>query len=52
MPIDLFTDVRVEVKMAIVPEGGELPPAEAEPVEPEPEAAEPEAGSQSTEIPE
>ncbi len=52
VPIDLFTDVRVEVKMAVVPEGGELPPPEAEPVEPEPEAAEPEAGSEPTEIPE
>jgi len=52
VPIDLFTDVRVEVKMAVVPEGGELPSAEAEPVGPEPEAAEPEAGSEAAEIPE
>ncbi len=51
VPIDLFTDVRVEVKMAVVPEGGELPPAELEAVEPEPEG-EPEADSQPTEIPE
>jgi large subunit ribosomal protein L9 len=32
IPIDVFTDVRVEVKTLIVPEGGELPaePAEAD----------------------
>src|SRR5438874_8984767 len=36
VPIDLFTDVRVEVKTLVVPEGGELPPEEAE----EPPAAE------------
>jgi large subunit ribosomal protein L9 len=43
IPIDLFTDVRVEVKTLIVPEGGELPPEEelaeaAEPAEGGPEA--------------
>src|SRR5438132_3690282 len=54
VPIDLFTDVRVEVKTLVVPEGGELPPeeqpepaaegdgaaavAEAAEAEPEPEA--------------
>jgi large subunit ribosomal protein L9 len=27
-PIELFTDVEVEVKMLVVPEGGELPPEE------------------------
>src|SRR5919198_1766029 len=26
VPIDLFTDVRVDVKTLVVPEGGELPP--------------------------
>jgi large subunit ribosomal protein L9 len=31
VPIDLFTDVRVEVKTLVVPEGGELPPEEEEP---------------------
>src|SRR5437870_12442868 len=30
VPIDLFTDVRVEVKTLVVPEGGELPPEEPE----------------------
>ena len=50
VPIDLFTDVRVEVKTLVVPEGGELPPeeelapAEAEgPAEPEAEAESPDA---------
>ncbi|MGH3029489.1 MAG: 50S ribosomal protein L9 [Gaiellaceae bacterium] len=53
VPIDIFTDVRVEVKTLVVPVGGELPPEEeaeaadepvAEPVaEPEPEPAETEA---------
>src|ERR671934_2613339 len=28
IPIDLFQDVRVEVKTLVVPEGGELPPEE------------------------
>jgi large subunit ribosomal protein L9 len=28
IPIELFTDVQVEVKMLVVPEGGELPPEE------------------------
>jgi large subunit ribosomal protein L9 len=40
VPIDLFTDVRVEVKTLVVPEGGELPPEEEQPPEAE---AEPEA---------
>ena len=35
VPIDVFTDVRVEVKTLVVPIGGELPPEE----EPEPEEA-------------
>jgi large subunit ribosomal protein L9 len=39
IPIDLFTDVRVEVMTHVVPEGGELPPEEAEQA-PEIEAAE------------
>jgi len=49
VPIDVFQDVRVEVKTLVVPEGGELPPeeqleaaaaAEAEAVEAEAAAAE------------
>ena len=56
VPIDVFTDVRVEVKTLVVPIGGELPPEEepepaeeapatdTEPVaQPEPEQAETEA---------
>jgi large subunit ribosomal protein L9 len=43
IPIDVFTDVRVEVKTLVVPEGGELPPEE-EAVEPETEA---EAGAEA-----
>src|SRR5437764_9501707 len=31
VPIDLFTDVQVDVKTLVVPEGGELPPEEEEP---------------------
>ena len=30
VPIDVFQDVRVEVKTLVVPEGGELPPEDAE----------------------
>jgi large subunit ribosomal protein L9 len=37
IPIDLFTDVRVDVKTVVVPEGGELPP----------ELDEPEAGAEA-----
>jgi large subunit ribosomal protein L9 len=37
VPVELFTDVRAEVRALVVPEGGELPPEEPEP---EPEAAE------------
>ena len=41
VPIELFTDVRVEVKTLVVPEGGELPPEEDLPPEEEspPEAS-------------
>ncbi len=39
VPIEVFTDVTVEVKTLVVPEGGELPPEEETPVEPEAEAA-------------
>ena len=41
VPIEVFTDVRVEVKTLVVPEGGELPPEEeleAAAVEASPEA--------------
>lgn len=33
VPVDVFQDVRVEVKTLVVPEGGELPPEEPEPTE-------------------
>jgi len=33
VPIDVFTDVRVDVKTLVVPEGGELPPEEEAPPE-------------------
>jgi large subunit ribosomal protein L9 len=44
VPVDVFTDVRVEVKTLVVPIGGELPPEdeleEEGPAEPEAEAGE------------
>ena len=42
VPIEVFQDVRVEVKTLVVPEGGELPPEDEleETAEPEDEAAE------------
>jgi large subunit ribosomal protein L9 len=44
VPIDVFGDVRVEVKTLVVPEGGELPPeGEEQPVEAPPEAGAAEA---------
>lgn len=48
VPIEIFTDVQVEVKTLVVPEGGELPPEEEVVVEevveaPEAEVVEPEA---------
>ena len=33
VPVELFTDVTVELRTLVVPEGGELPPEEAMPVE-------------------
>src|SRR5207244_3596736 len=40
VPIEVFTDVRVEVKTLVVPEGGELPPEEElEELEPSAEEA-------------
>jgi large subunit ribosomal protein L9 len=37
VPIDLFQDVRIELEVHVVPEGGELPPEEEPVAEPEPE---------------
>ncbi len=41
IPVDLFQDVRVEVKTLVVPEGGELPPEEPETEEAEAPGEEP-----------
>jgi large subunit ribosomal protein L9 len=49
IPIELFQDVRIEVKTLVVPEGGELPPEdEAEPAA-EAEASEPAASESAPE---
>jgi large subunit ribosomal protein L9 len=45
VPIDVFTDVRVDVKTLVVPEGGELPPEEELEAASEAEAGETEAGA-------
>ena len=45
VPIELFTDVTVEVRTLVVPEGGELPPEEAE------EAQEQEAQEEASDTP-
>lgn len=49
VPVDVFTDVRVEVKTLVVPIGGELPPEEELEAADEPEDAEPEAAEASAE---
>jgi large subunit ribosomal protein L9 len=49
IPIELFADVRIEVKTLVVPEGGELP--EEEPIEPTAAGEEPE-GTQAASEPE
>ena len=41
VPIELFTDVSVEVKTLVVPEGGELPPEDEVPEEPAEAGGEP-----------
>jgi large subunit ribosomal protein L9 len=41
VPIELFPDVRIELKALVVPEGGELPPEEEATPSPEAEAASP-----------
>ena len=43
VPIDVFQDVRVEVKTLVVPEGGELPPEEDLEIEPEQSTTPPQA---------
>jgi large subunit ribosomal protein L9 len=49
VPIELFTDVTVEVKTLVVPEGGELPPEEDEVGAPEATAdREPAEGAESS----
>jgi large subunit ribosomal protein L9 len=49
VPIDLFQDVRVEVKTEVVPEGGELPPEEELEAAAAAEAAEAEAAQAQSE---
>jgi large subunit ribosomal protein L9 len=47
VPIDVFTDIRVDVKTLVVPEGGELPPEDEAPpaaAEDEPRAGAADAG--------
>jgi hypothetical protein len=52
VPIDLFQDVRVDVKTLVVPEGGELPEEEEPPAaEEEPPAAEEEPPAAEEEPP-
>jgi large subunit ribosomal protein L9 len=46
VPIEVFDDVRVDVKTLVVPEGGELPPEE-EPAEPEPDRGDLETAEQA-----
>jgi large subunit ribosomal protein L9 len=43
VPVELFPDVRIELKALVVPEGGELPPEEEATPSPEEEAASPDA---------
>ena len=45
IPIELFQDVRVEVKTLVVPQGGELPEEESEPTAQDEEPAEAAAGA-------
>jgi large subunit ribosomal protein L9 len=56
VPIDVFTDVRVDVKTLVVPEGGELPPEEeleaARAAEAAEAAAEPDESAASEQVPE
>jgi large subunit ribosomal protein L9 len=48
VPVEVFQDVRVDVKTLVVPEGGELPEEEPEPLdEGEPAEAEPTAGDET-----
>jgi large subunit ribosomal protein L9 len=54
IPVDLFQDVRVEVRTLVVPEGGELPPEEPEAGEETPAEATgevPEAAAEDLEVP-
>jgi large subunit ribosomal protein L9 len=50
VPIEVFTDVRVDVKTLVVPEGGELPPEEELERPAEPEGAEPATASAEAEV--
>ncbi|HEX6699197.1 MAG TPA: 50S ribosomal protein L9 [Gaiellaceae bacterium] len=50
VPIEVFTDVHVDVKTLVVPEGGELPPEEELERPAEPESAEPATASAESEV--
>jgi large subunit ribosomal protein L9 len=47
VPIEVFTDVSVDVRTLVIPEGGELPPEEEEAQPAESEQAEPEAAAET-----
>jgi large subunit ribosomal protein L9 len=51
VPIELFPDVRVEVKALVVPEGGELPPEEEAAPPPEEEGASPDEAAAAESAP-
>jgi large subunit ribosomal protein L9 len=51
VPVELFTDVTVDVRTLVVPEGGELPPEEPEPDEAQVDEVTPEA-SETLDAPE
>jgi large subunit ribosomal protein L9 len=48
VPVELFTDVTATLRVAVAPEGEELPPEEEE--QPEPEQPEPEAAAEPAEL--
>jgi large subunit ribosomal protein L9 len=50
LPVELFTDVTVDVKTLVVPEGGELPPEEARPADEAQPADEAEADESPAEV--
>ena len=51
IPVEVFTDVSVDVRTLVIPEGGELPPEEEEAPPAEAEAALTEAETEAAEVP-